>query len=118
MTTPALTLGRAALGCALLAFTAATHAATATLDTLTNKDARSGLRAALNQGIEAAVGRLGVQDGFFGNPLVRIPSHLVLLGRTLGLLSGLARRLDAGVDPMSIVFPYIVGSAPLAQPAA
>ena len=44
------------------------------------------------------------------NPLVRIPSHMVLLGRTLGLLSGLARRLDAGVDPMLIVFPYIVGS--------
>ena len=52
------------------------------------------------------------------NPLVRIPSHMILLGRTLGLLSGLARRLDAGVDPILIVFPYIVGSAPLAQPAA
>ena len=35
--------------------------------------------------------------------------------RTLGLLSGLARELDAGVDPMRIVFPYVVGSAlPLA----
>jgi len=52
------------------------------------------------------------------NPLVRIPSHMILLGRTLGLLSGLARRLDAGVDPILIVFPYIVGSAPLAKPAA
>jgi predicted unusual protein kinase regulating ubiquinone biosynthesis (AarF/ABC1/UbiB family) len=52
------------------------------------------------------------------NPLVRIPSHMVLLGRALGLLSGLARQLDAGVDPMLIVFPYIVGSVPLAQPAA
>lgn len=31
-------------------------------------------------------------------------------GRILGLLSGLARRLDAGVDPMLIVLPYIVGS--------
>jgi predicted unusual protein kinase regulating ubiquinone biosynthesis (AarF/ABC1/UbiB family) len=44
------------------------------------------------------------------NPLVRIPGHMVLLGRALGLLSGLARQLDAGVDPMLIVFPYIVGS--------
>jgi len=47
-------------------------------------------------------------------PLVRVPSHVVLLGRTLGLLSGLARELDAGVDPMAIVFPYVVG--PIAAP--
>jgi predicted unusual protein kinase regulating ubiquinone biosynthesis (AarF/ABC1/UbiB family) len=44
-------------------------------------------------------------------PLVRVPGHVVLLGRTLGLLSGLAHQLDAGVDPFSIVFPYVVGSA-------
>ncbi|RIL02042.1 MAG: hypothetical protein DCC71_16850 [Proteobacteria bacterium] len=51
-------------------------------------------------------------------PLVRIPTHIVLLGRTLGLLSGLAQQLDAGVDPMRIVFPYVVGGAlPVAQPA-
>ena len=48
------------------------------------------------------------------NPLIRIPSHMVLLGRTLGLLSGLARTLDAGVDPMQIVLPYLVGSLPAA----
>ena len=52
-----------------------------------------------------------------GKPLVRVPGHVVLLGRTLGLLSGLARQLDAGVDPMQIVFPYVVGSAPLVAPA-
>ena len=52
------------------------------------------------------------------NPLVRIPSHMVLLGRTLGLLSGLAQQLGAGVDPMRIVFPYVVGSAPLSPPSA
>jgi hypothetical protein len=39
----------------------------------------------------------------------------VLLGRTLGLLSGLARTLDAGVDPLQIVFPYLVGPLPSAQ---
>jgi aarF domain-containing kinase len=49
------------------------------------------------------------------NPLIRIPSHVVLLGRTLGLLSGLARTLDAGVDPLQIVFPYLVGPLPSAQ---
>ena len=102
MTTPALTSGRAALGCALLAFTAATHAATGTLATLTNKDARSGLRAALNQGIEAAVGRLGVQDGFLGNPLVRIPLPPALdkVDRALRRfgMSGEADKLKASMN--------------------
>jgi len=46
-----------------------------------------------------------------GKPLVRVPAHVVLLGRTLGLLSGLARQLDAGVDPLAIVFPYAAGVA-------
>lgn len=45
------------------------------------------------------------------NPLVRVPSHVVLLLRTLGLLSGVARSLRSRVDPLSIVFPYVVGSA-------
>ena len=102
MTTPALTVRRAALSCALLAFTAAAHAATGTLATLTNKDARSGLRAALNQGIEAAVGRLGVQDGFFGNPLVRIPLPPALdkVDRALRRfgMSGEADKLKASMN--------------------
>lgn len=53
-----------------------------------------------------------------GKPLVRVPGHIVLLGRTLGLLSGLARQLDAGVDPLHVVFPYVVGTmtpAPVAS---
>jgi predicted unusual protein kinase regulating ubiquinone biosynthesis (AarF/ABC1/UbiB family) len=45
------------------------------------------------------------------NPLVRIPSHVVLLARALGLLSGIARSLQTRVDPLSVVFPYVVGSA-------
>ncbi|HSJ96406.1 MAG TPA: AarF/UbiB family protein [Myxococcota bacterium] len=45
------------------------------------------------------------------NPLVQVPSHMVLLGRALGLLSGVARSLRSRVDPLSIVFPYVVGSA-------
>ena len=46
------------------------------------------------------------------NPLIRIPGHMVLLGRALGLLSGLAHTLDAGVDPLQIVLPYLVGPFP------
>lgn len=45
------------------------------------------------------------------NPLVQVPSHVVLLARTLGLLSGVARSLRSRVDPLSIVFPYVVGAA-------
>lgn len=40
------------------------------------------------------------------NPIVRIPSHLVLLGRVVGLLSGLGRTLDARVDMVKTIMPY------------
>jgi len=36
------------------------------------------------------------------NPLVRIPHHLVLVGRTLGLLSGVSRELGARVDLLRV----------------
>jgi hypothetical protein len=40
---------------------------------LTQADASSGVRAALERGAVAAVGLLGQPDGFLGNPKVRIP---------------------------------------------
>ncbi len=40
---------------------------------VTEVDAASGIRAALQRGAESAVGLLGKADGFAGNPLVRIP---------------------------------------------
>ncbi len=40
---------------------------------ITNKDAASGLKQALVDGAGAAVGKLGVENGFFGNPKVKIP---------------------------------------------
>jgi len=43
------------------------------LDALTSKDASSGLRAALGQGIDTAVAHLGVPGGFLQNPKVAIP---------------------------------------------
>jgi predicted unusual protein kinase regulating ubiquinone biosynthesis (AarF/ABC1/UbiB family) len=52
-----------------------------------------------------------------GQSAVRIPSHVVLLARTLGLLSGLAHQLATGVDPLQIVFPYVMGAAPLGPSA-
>lgn len=43
------------------------------LDQLSNKDAVDGLKQALNQSSAAAVSKLGVTDGFLGNPKVKIP---------------------------------------------
>ncbi|HEY8068534.1 MAG TPA: DUF4197 domain-containing protein [Burkholderiales bacterium] len=47
--------------------------AQANLDALTNQDAASGLKAALEKGSGAAVDLLGKTDGFFGNGAVKIP---------------------------------------------
>ena len=43
------------------------------LASISNADATKGLKAALETGAVAAVQLLGVQDGFLGNPRVRIP---------------------------------------------
>lgn len=43
------------------------------LETISNRDAVSGLREALVKGSQVAVDALGRQDGFFGNGKVRIP---------------------------------------------
>ena len=40
------------------------------------------------------------------NPIVRIPDHLVLLGRVLALLSGLGRTLDVKLDMLRLILPY------------
>lgn len=47
--------------------------AAAQLESITNKDATAGLRAALEKGAVAAVSVLGKADGFFGNDKVKIP---------------------------------------------
>ena len=47
--------------------------AQANLDAITNQDAASGLKAALEKGAVAAVDLLGKTDGFFGNGAVKIP---------------------------------------------
>jgi len=48
------------------------HAA-AGLDDITNAEAVRGLRQALNDGSAAAVAKLGVENGYFANPNVKIP---------------------------------------------
>ena len=41
------------------------------------------------------------------DPIVRIPHHLVLVGRTLGLLSGQVASLGAQVDLLRVIAPYL-----------
>lgn len=57
----------------LLAMSAWQQAHALTLGDLSNADASQGLKTALERGALAAVGLLGKQDGFLGNPKVRIP---------------------------------------------
>ena len=57
----------------LLLVAACTGAWGAGLDALSSKDASSGLRAALGQGIDRAIAQLGAPDGFLKNPKFTIP---------------------------------------------
>jgi hypothetical protein len=65
--------------------------ALAGLERITRAEANSGLKAALERGSAAAVASLGRTDGFFGNPLVRIP-----LPEPLQRADKLMRRLGMG----------------------
>ena len=48
-------------------------ASAAGLDDISNRDAVNGLRQALTNGTQAAVAKLGKEDGFFGDSRIRIP---------------------------------------------
>ena len=63
--------GVSALG--LLIIAAYHHAHAVSLGNLTNAEASSGLKTALEKGVLAAIALLGKTDGFLGNPKVRIP---------------------------------------------
>ena len=65
------------------------------LGDLSNADASSGVKAALSQGVQAAVSLLGRNDGFLGNPKVRIglPGYLSDAAKVMKSL-GQGRRID------------------------
>lgn len=65
--------------------------AMAQLERITNKEAVSGLRTALEKGSQAAVASLGRPDGFLANPKVRIP-----LPDSLARAESLMRRVGMG----------------------
>ena len=68
------------------------------LSQLTNQDAARGIRAALNTGASAAIGKLGVPGGFFNNPKVKIPLPPALDEIAKGM-----RLLERGKDADELV---------------
>lgn len=62
---------RRILGFIALAFL--TSSAFAQLSSISNKEAAGGLKQSLNEGSLAAIAKLGVENGFFSNPQVKIP---------------------------------------------
>jgi len=86
-------------GFALLVINA--HAA-AGLDNISNAEALRGLKQALNDGSAAAVARLGVDNGFFANPRVKIPLPPSLQRVESGLRAfGMRRQADELVLAMN-----------------
>jgi ubiquinone biosynthesis protein len=43
------------------------------------------------------------------NPIVSVPGHLVLVGRVIALLAGLGHSLQARVDMIPTILPYVMG---------
>lgn len=72
------------------------------LASISRTDQVSGLRQALTQGAQVAVGRLGVVDGFLGNPEVKIPlpGKFQKAEKTLRLL-GYGGQVDSLVQSMN-----------------
>ena len=69
---------------------------------LSNGDAVSGLKDALSQGSAAAIGKLGVENGFLGNDKVKIPLPDALKRVESGLrLIGMQRQADELVTAMN-----------------
>jgi hypothetical protein len=74
----------------------------ASIDSLTNTEVSNGLKTALNQGVEKALSSLGVSNGFFGNPEVKIPLPNALKKVEKGMqLIGMRDQTDALVLKMN-----------------
>ncbi len=65
--------GRWSLALIALSCIPALALSTGSIDALSSKDAAGGLRAALAQGVDKAIGTLGSPNGFLGNPKYTIP---------------------------------------------
>ncbi len=65
-------------------------------------------RGFLDRDFAAELGR-ELSEQVRANPVVRMPSHLVLVGRVLGLLSGVNRTLESRVDLLKTILPWVMG---------
>jgi hypothetical protein len=84
------------------------------LSQLSSKDANSGLKAALEQGANAAISKLGVADGFLNNDKVKIPLPSILeKAKPILKLSGQSKQLDELVVAMNRAAESAV---PMAKP--
>jgi len=82
------------------------------VEALSSQEASSGLRAALGQGIDAAVARLGKPDGFLANPKVTIPLPPALEEVERGLrLVGMGGDADKLKEAMNHAAESAVGEA-------
>jgi hypothetical protein len=74
----------------------------ASLDAVSSKDASAGLRTALSQGIDKAIGQLGAQNGFLNNPkyTIPLPPALEKADRALRMvgMAGEADQLKASMN--------------------
>lgn len=84
----------AALGCIV----GSGAASSLDFSSLSNADASAGLKKALDQGIDLAVGKLGVTDGFLKNPAVKID-----LPPKLAKAESMMRLLGAGAQVDQLV---------------
>jgi predicted unusual protein kinase regulating ubiquinone biosynthesis (AarF/ABC1/UbiB family) len=55
--------------------------------------------------------RLEIPERIRRDPIIRIPHHLVLIGRALGLLSGQVTALGARVDLLQVIAPHLARAA-------
>ena len=86
----------------LVGMVVCTQAVALDLASLSNADAVSGLKDTLLQGSAAAVSRLGVENGFLGNDMVRIPLPDTLKRAETGLrLLGMQKQADELVTAMN-----------------
>ncbi len=44
------------------------------------------------------------------NPLVEVPGDILLVGRVMGLLSGIGKQLGSEVDPTTLLLPYLTSA--------
>jgi len=98
----------------LVFLSSSTLARAGDLGVLSNKDANAGLKAALEQGANAALSKLGTADGFMGNEKVKIQLPSILeKAKPLLKLSGQSKQLDELVLSMNRAAESAV---PMAKP--